>query len=113
MTDAREAILSLIEEQIDPSGPWIGRTYLREELRKSKYDVEVHDDGKDEFDRAFEELRSDLSIVVWHGLVTLGDEDHLNGAIQAAAEGSVTQKVLIGKLNKVKAGAYDPAAEVE
>lgn len=115
MPDARDVILDLIDDAVSTDDPWVGRTYLREQARKDAHPgLDVDDSGSmDGFDRAYAALRQDVEIVCWHGLTTLADEELLQAAVVGAAEGSVTQKVLIGKLHKVKSGSWDPSVDVQ
>lgn len=98
-----EAVLDMIREQLGDDGLWTSRRYLRAECNKDHVDVTPR-----EVDQSLAHLRADVEIVTWHGLVSLVDDDTIQRLLEAEGDADYPREMLISRLNRIRAGEYDP-----
>lgn len=105
-----EAVRSAIESLITPDDPWTSRREVRQRAKNGTGETLV-ETTKEQVDQWVYELVDRGEICYWGGLLTLTENQYLDAALELEHEAEISRKILVGKINQIKAGVWDFSKE--
>lgn len=105
-----EAVRSAVVSLITTDDPWTSRREVRQRASNGTGETLVQA-SKEQVDQWIYALVEQGEICYWGGLITLTEDQYLEAAIELEHEADFTRKILVGKINQIKAGEWDFSQE--